>query len=39
MGAVDLEAETWTRPAEVMKMRVEHVIPLSREAKVGARKG
>lgn len=26
---VDLEAKTWTRPAEIMKMRVTHVIPLS----------
>ncbi len=30
---VDLDAGTWTRPAEIMKMRVEHVIPLSDEAK------
>jgi integrase len=31
-GQIDLEARTWTRPAEIMKMRVEHVIPLSDEA-------
>ena len=29
---VDLERATWTRPAEIMKMRVEHTIPLSPEA-------
>jgi integrase len=26
---VDLEDRTWTRPADIMKMRVAHVIPLS----------
>lgn len=26
---IDLEAKTWARPAEAMKMRVEHVIPLN----------
>jgi integrase len=26
---VDLDARTWTRPADIMKMRVAHVIPLS----------
>lgn len=26
---IDLEEKTWTRPAEIMKMRVAHVIPLS----------
>lgn len=29
---IDLEARTWTRPAEMMKMRVEHSIPLSDDA-------
>ncbi len=26
---IDLDGKTWTRPAEIMKMGVEHVIPLS----------
>lgn len=29
---IDLEARTWTRPASIMKMQVEHAIPLSDEA-------
>lgn len=29
---IDLEARTWTRPASIMKMQVEHTIPLSDEA-------
>ncbi|MBB3862226.1 integrase [Novosphingobium hassiacum] len=29
---VDLDAATWTRPAEIMKMKVGHAIPLTPEA-------
>lgn len=29
---IDLEAKIWTRPASIMKMRVEHVSPLSEAA-------
>lgn len=29
---IDLEARTWTRPADIMKMKVEHTIPLCPEA-------
>lgn len=29
---IDLESGTWTRPAELMKMRVEHVVPLNTAA-------